>query len=73
MNNKLTSVLPLSIVVVALLVSMYLVFNTDSLLASKAGQEAKQFIAGASCPVSDNSLISNSKEAIQFVGCGGFF
>jgi len=74
MNSKIVNLLPIALVVTALLVSMYLVFNTDSLVvASQTDTQTKKFVAGASCPAPDSTFYSADNNEINFVGCGGFF
>ncbi len=63
--------IPFAIIVASLAVSMYLVFNTDQLLASKS--TTKQFVAGANCPAPTHTFSERADKEINFVGCGGFF
>ena len=70
MKTKAITVLPFLIITVALLTSMYLVFNTESLLAK---DETKAVVAGASCPAPEKAFMAEEDSEIHFVGCGGFF
>lgn len=74
MNSKILNLLPFTLIVTALLVSMYLVFNTDSLVvASETDNEVTKVASGASCSAAENVLSAVEDNEIHFVGCGGLF